>query len=267
MTQFARCFDDPVTNETLVRLVSGGRGVLASDDASPQQGIIETTGHHTNVDVWFSLDGDWALENPLFRLFGTNGPIRAALDERRLLDAQFLDVVTTPAGVPTRVTGLLFSVRGKATDRFNVVGFKGVETLSLGRFYARAWFGDGFYADRNMRPPIDLFARPNQQVLFTTPTGLAPPVVPAIAANPTGGRIGITGIQWTGDQPSISVSVADVTAAGVPLTVWIARAGLAGANVNDHFTQPIYTRRGSTVQIFGGAVAANNQFNVQAFYE
>jgi hypothetical protein len=264
----ARCWDLPIQVSSRVSLPAR----QAATTRRPQ-GVLEAAGSYNCVDVWVALSGGWWDENILLQVKGVNGPMETVFDQRAVQDLQGPPLITIDpvSGAVQTVVGLLFSIRGKACDKFIVEAFHGAVDLGdeTDLFYARAWGGDiGIYGDRNTRLPIDLHARPNQLVGFSgdpTNTLIIPP-------NPNGGRIAITHVDWTGEEAAVEVILQDEPPVGVPVDLLAFHAPAAGAatgaRVNAPYTSPVFTRRGAGIRISTTVAApADNALNVRAFYE
>lgn len=265
--QVARPWDPPIQVDRQVGLP--GVPGASSRPIDPAFGMVEVDGHFCNFDVFCVLPAVWLAPSAVnFRATVISGAAESIVDFRSAADLQ----VPQRDG-SGRAIGMLFSIRGRPCDKFKVEAFADATTRpALALFYVRAWGCDGdVYGDRAGRLPVDLFARPNQQVRFTAqpvPAIGGPFVV--LPANPNGGRIAITHIAWTTTVAASLLAIEHRTPpAGprTPVAQYIA-LGVIGISLFPSFTQPIFVPPGQEVTglITGGAVAAH-ALNVYGFNE
>jgi len=267
--------DPPIVSEQLSNLP--GAAGASSSFGDPEHGLCEVTGRFSCVDVWVSVPADWWAANALLRLTASVGSITTTLDHRRIRDLQGPPQQTPPVPPdvdPSRTNGVLFSIRGKPCDRFGLSAFSAAVDLSQANFAMRAWGGDiGIYGDRNTRLPVDLFARPNQQIIYSRGVGTFPADGDVmIPVNPSGGRCVVTSCDWTTAQVLFNLQIVDDVFGlpQVPLLTFMsgiaAAAGIAGGPYN--FTYPYFTRLGAQVLLVApGIVGASNALNLAGFHD
>lgn len=229
-------------------------------------GLIQAEGAYDAIDVWIEAPSSWA--NVVAELEGRVQGIDTSLALRRIGS-----VVSTRSGGSIR--GLLFSVRGRAVSRFAVVAFNpDVAPAGEARLIARVGRGDVEAShDQADRPATDLYARPDQQRIFTTGgAGLAASPTTVLTANPRGAGLGITAISVsTVDTVNVGRFVLRYrpTAAGVPVNLWSCVIGGTELNVVQQFPQPVYTPAdvpGAFLEAtIAGIAPADVELSVEAF--
>jgi hypothetical protein len=220
--------------------------------------MIEATGHWANCDVWLQAPASW--QDVELVLVGYSGNVEAILDHRSVRDMQS---PFTPAN------GIILSARGRRCDRFAVYAYNTTIDHDLATFHMELWGQDGSgFGDRATRAIVDPYARPNQINRYASPNPFPVGVLtPVAAANPSGQRIGLLGIEWTNDQ-SVGVPWPLLTLTDTAINV-LGRWSMTGAGVvSVSFAPPIYTAPGVGLQLqITGGPGGVNFINATYLYE
>lgn len=170
------------------------------------QGVVSAVGHWCDFEVYVSCEADWLN----VRLRATIENARTGLvvvDEKTIGDMQYAHALGNGVDPATSggVSGILFSIKGRASDKFGVQAVQDGEARSLAHFVVRASGPGGVYGDRASRLPVQPFAQLHQQWTFAD--ALAPgPAVNVLNPEPenrlgrAGRRTMITAIELTTDE-------------------------------------------------------------------
>lgn len=244
--------------------LGSSQGVLEINADASELGADFVGGYYNCCDVYINAPASWL--DLTMRIRSMNGGVESPLDMRAVADMQF---ALQPGG---RISGQLFSIRGKPSSKFRVEAFKTANEHLDGLIYGVAWGGpNGVYGDRATRLPVDLYSAPGQQRTYTTanvPLVAGAPVT-VFAANPTGDGIAITGITWTTDDGAArTLTLATQTspiAPPVAVKEWTL-GGVAGTTLVDVFPQPIYGGKGLLWSlVLSGGAPADHFVNVDGF--
>ena len=277
MSQKLRPWLPPIVAEGRIGIPAEAPGiVIPPPPQGSEQGVIEinadaaelgedfTGGYYNCCDIYINAPASWL--DLTMRITAINGGTSSALDMRLVADMQFSQLLSG------NVSGLLFSIRGKPASKYRVEAFKTSIAHAPGLIYGVAWGGpNGVYGDRATRLPVDLYAAPSQQRLFTTantPLVAGGPVT-VFDANPTGDGIGLTGLTWTTDDNTARTltlnTQTSAIAVPVPVKQWTL-GGLAGTTLVDVFPQPVYSGKALLWSlVLSGGAPADHFVNVDGF--
>lgn len=225
-----------------------------------RQGCIEATGHWANCDVWIQAPANW--QDVVFVLAGQSGNIETIFDHRLLSDMQ---------SSFTPNNGILLSARGRRCDRYVVYAYRTTVDHGLATFHMELWGQDGSgYGDRATRQMVDLYARQNQIQRYTSGVAGVPVGVPTatFGANPSGGRIAATSLDWTSDLAAgfVATLILRAQPGATVLAAWIVDGGIGNAVAKD-WQPPLYTAPAESLEVLVTAPAGTHLVNMGAFYD
>jgi hypothetical protein len=253
----SRIFDEPAVREAQQALTA-----TAAADPQFETVLMEAVGRWSACDIFIQADQREWLDVE-FAIRTEAGPVVSELGRKFFRD---LDFPYQPEGAGIgRVSGILFSIRGRPSDKFTLVALPRGTALATSRafFRMRVWSEDGFYGDREGLPPVQPFAG-RSQILQNNVTLVAGPNV-IFPGHPDRRRNYITRVV-IGNDPGAATTgpyiLEDSDPAGVitPIASYFLGPD-AGTWVQDEFT---FAARGSlagtwqiTAPAPGGVVVAS----------
>jgi hypothetical protein len=165
VAEFRRPFDEPVVREAFQSLPGNPVGA-AGPPVGPRNMIAQASGVWNCCDVWVQWGQDWVVNAPTLYLQGESGPITTYYEMKVPAD---LDLPFEPQGIGTgQQSGILFSVRGRACERFTLGAFITVANLSRAHFRLHCWGQeDGAETDRAGRQIVTPYASRGQTIQTT----------------------------------------------------------------------------------------------------
>lgn len=234
-----RVFDAPAVREAQQRLpVNRGEQIIAVAD-----------GRWSACDVYIQADSDAYATGPAgpgqeFFLRCETGNITTELFRGSFDDLAF---PYQPGGVGVgRISGILFSARGRPSDRF-IFGALPTRLERPEAWYRlRVWGEDGFYGDRPGRAQVQPFAG-REQILQANVSPLVAGSNVIFPAHPQGRRNYITRIVISNDAtdpafgPMVLGDLDPITGVVTPISTYFTGPD-AGTWIQDEFT---YAARGN----------------------
>ncbi len=238
----SRVWDPPAVREAQQRLAAGPTETV----------IAQAAGRWSACDVYIQADAaTWGDQDPEFFLRTQSDNVLTEVFRARFSDLQF---PYQPGGVGVgRISGILFSVRGRASDKFIFGALPVAADLPNAFFTMRTWGEDGFYADRNARPQFSPFAGRSQTLQsLVTPLVAGPNVI--FPAHPQGRRNYITRIVIANDAtdpvfgPMTLEDLDPATGVITPISAYMTGPD-GGTWVQDEFTFPARGQLGGVWQL------------------
>lgn len=259
--QVTRPWAEPISVQKTSRVIPARAGAdgLPGGGQNPQ-GVLEIdagssgrAGRFNCADVYIQAPPEWATALVIATVIN-DGQSSAIVDSRIVGEIQ-----NRPAGGGDAIRGILFSIRGRPFGKLAIEVFPQEERLGEAVFAANAWGGPiGIHGDRAQRSTVDLYARNDQQFIFSAAVPIG--VTTIQGPNPSGGRLAVTSVSWTQDGLG---SVALQSSGGTTLVE--SRLAAAGQFTPAPYIQPLFLPRGEALQVTNAA--AGTVVNVAGFLE
>ena len=235
---------------------------------APSAGLVELKGNFDACEVWGQFPVSWA--DVWLALYSTSRKEHTPLQVRQVSSLQSPQRTLDNTGALTHTSGVIFSVSERPASSFQVVAFLHSAAITDPAFVEMVASGGahaGSPGDQAMRPTVNVQARPDQQFSFQTPLANVAGVAQVIqAANPTGGRLAITSMQWSTENGAASqFQIQELTALGAVALLTL-RNPPGGTQLPIVFPLPLWSQPGSSLQyqLIGGGTHA---LNFQGFRE